>query len=276
MSLFGRTVRLLVGPPGEEGLDLSDLRISFSVEKRVKGQPNKAEITVYNLSENTRKNITVVNNRVLLYAGYDEPGLLFFGDITKVEHSRVNEQWSTKIQATDGGQKLRETRVSESFKEGATGEQVINRLANLIGIPVGELSVDLGDAFANGFSAVGPAKDIIDTLSKKFGFDWSVQNNELQIINKDSSTQQDAVLLTPETGLIGTPQPVTKDAQKLDLSSQNDKFTARTLIDSRLTPGRKVQIESREVNGLFRVDTIGYVGDTHGNDWYSDIEVSEL
>ena len=41
-------------------------------------------------------------------------------------------------------------------------------------------------------------------------------------------------------------------------------------------PGRKVKIESEEIDAFFRVDKVVFAGDTWAPDWYSDLELSPV
>ena len=43
-----------------------------------------------------------------------------------------------------------------------------------------------------------------------------------------------------------------------------------------LEPGNRLQIQTEEVNGIFRSEKATYTGDTWGGDWYVDVECKPL
>jgi len=88
-----------------------------------------------------------------------------------------------------------------------------------------------------------------------------VQDGEI-VIHTFAGT---AVLLTPETGLIGSPTP------------QNDgRVSAQSLLQPDLIPGRQVQIKSKHVQGMYVVETAQYEGETAGDAWFVNITARPL
>ena len=47
----------------------------------------------------------------------------------------------------------------------------------------------------------------------------------------------------------------------------------RSLLNPKIRPGEAVVIQSRDVDGEFRVDTVTHSGSTRGNDWETVAEV---
>ena len=89
---------------------------------------------------------------------------------------------------------------------------------------------------------------------------WSIQNNELQILEELQTTGEEAILLTPETGLIGIPSKSTaKDKQGTIIQS--------LIMANELKPGRAVKVQSKNDNSIFKLLEVQFIGDTHGNTW---------
>lgn len=84
--LFDRVYRLIIGKKGDaKGIEITDLRIEFDIEKSAKKNPNKSSIKIYNLAKATRTELEKPGTRCVLYAGYkdqDGPLLIFQGDVT--------------------------------------------------------------------------------------------------------------------------------------------------------------------------------------------------
>jgi hypothetical protein len=82
---YGRVCTLLVSNRKLDGLDLSQLRIKFSVKRSDTMTPNVADIRVYNLDEATAILIRKEFTKVILQAGYaDNFGVIFQGNIKQV------------------------------------------------------------------------------------------------------------------------------------------------------------------------------------------------
>jgi hypothetical protein len=107
----------------------------------------------------------------------------------------------------------------------------------------------------------GQAADILDRMARSSGYEWSVQDGQLQFLEVGKALQRTAVSLTPDTGLLGSPEVGEKGV-----------VTARSWLQPSIIPGRKVHIRSRQVNGFFRVLKLLHRGDTRGSEWYTEIE----
>lgn len=279
MPLFDRVASLTIGPAGEEGIKLEGFRIVFDIKKTINPTKNTAKIVVYNLSETTRNKINTRDDEAILRVGHSESAgerLIFIGGITKVNHKHVPPDVQTTIEVGDGSVALRESRISESFAAGVSVNQVVGRLASELGVAVKEITGQLSETFANGLSVAGPVKDALDRMADKAGAEWSIQNNELQFITEGSTTQDDAILLSPETGLIASPEKKEDDAGALAGVAKPSGFVLNMILNPLAMPGRKVLLSSASNEGPFRIDSLAHKGDTHGDDWNTSAEVSEL
>ena len=69
MTQFDRTAQVTIGAPGEVGLRVSGLRISFSVVKDDTKESNESTIEIFNLSKSSRRKIDKIDELVFLEAG---------------------------------------------------------------------------------------------------------------------------------------------------------------------------------------------------------------
>lgn len=266
---FGKTYRLTI-----EDLEIeSSLRCSFRIERTLTADHNKAAIEIYNLSKASRDRITKDRVTVKLEAGYqDRMGLLFSGDILAggVLHMKNGPDWVTKIQAGDGEQALRTSRINESFGPRTKLVDVLGKMAGKftgISADKAKSKIKAGDfpgafkEFVNGFSASGVLRSEFDTLMGNAGLTWSIQNNEMQVLAVGESTQDTAFEVGPGSGLIGSPEKGDKGAIKF-----------RSLLQASIAPGRKVVLKSRDINATIVVEHVVYVGDTHGDQWFTESE----
>lgn len=272
-ALFGRTWALSVGE-----LDVSELDLSFSIEKSTKREPNTCEVRVHNLSPDSRAEIEGARGpRVVLRAGFeddgDPPPVLFSGDARLQWTERDGTDFVTHVQARDGGRAYAEARVSRAYGPGVAVRDVLADAVDALEIGRGNLGEFSTAAlrtgatrFEDGYVVDGPARGVINTILRGAGLRWSVQNGALQIMRIGQALQTEAVVLSPDSGLVESPTRVREGTER-------GKVTARCLLQPGLDPGRRVVLESRVISGEYEVRKVTYSGDTKGNDWHATLEM---
>lgn len=274
--LFGRQWSLQVG-----NLDLSDLDIGFKVERATARAPNVGEIRVWNLAPNTRAQVEG-GGTCILHAGYEDPPLIFRGDSRRVwTETDGPTDWVTVIQARDGGRAYSEAQFSRSYNPGTQVIRVVRDVISDMEIGVGNLGEFEGayqlrngaTTFPDGYVAHGRCSRILNTLVRAAGLRWSVQGNALQLQQGGQPLQTRAVVLSADSGLLGSP---TWDERGRQTSGRRGVLTCQSLIQAGLEPGRRVRVESRLVTGDFEARKITYQGETFGNDWTATLELRPL
>lgn len=276
-DLFGRELTLIVG-----GRQVDGLRVAFRATKTLGSKPNAIEIRVWNLAPETRAAAQEKGAGVMLSAGYrGDVRLLFVGDVDLVTHERDGADWVTTLQAGDGLNAMRQGRIMEAFAAGAKATDVVKKLAGQMKVVIGSALEDWKgggvdgaiDAFANGLILNGPVHVEMDRVAKATGFEWSIQDGALQILTPGKANNREAVVLSPLTGLIGSPTPAVVSTQG---GGKRSVIRARSLLNGDLSPGRAVQLDAAQVKGWYRVESVQMTGDTFGGDWFSDVEAAPL
>ncbi len=244
--------------PGTPGF-----RIGFKVDKDASPIVNKAEIRIYNLNENSRGLAENTNNIIELFAGYGkEPKLIFRGNPSRVISTIGGVDSVTIFEVGDGLKAFQDSRVDVSFKQSTEVRDVFQTLAKKMGLAKGEQKGIPPKTLAGGLSLSGPVRDHMNYVANKYDLEWSIQDGAVQILPKGKSTSQDAFLLSPETGLIGSPNKKDKGLE------------AVSLLQPEINPGRIVEIQSKFVNGQFRVGKVSHEGDTADTAWFTRIEIA--
>lgn len=306
--LFDRVASLVIGKSGGKGRELVGLRIAFEIEKGATDTPNKSTVRVWNLAPATRKTVEAVGAAVILKAGYaQDAGLvtIFTGTVTRATTTRDGPDWVTEIELADGVLEYRDTKASVSFAPGATTLQVVSDLAARFGLPVRALPTDVAaKQYPAGFAFVGRVRDGMNKACGFMGLEWSIQNGEIQVIKKGGVYRKLAYVLSPDTGLIGSPESETKTmtdeaAAKQGVTADQAGVTSTTtagktlksgktgksqtklqvsgykavsFLQPLMEPGGYVQLKTRDVDGeFFRIEGLRHNGDTHGDDWFSEI-----
>lgn len=277
---FGRIVQLSVGKRGAPSpLLISGLRITFNIEKSLETAPNKSLVEVYNLSPKSRSVFTQQNAAINLVAGYQQNSRsIFTGDIVTVTPSKRGPDILTSIEAFDGYAEYQNKEADLSFGPGTSVGTVFTQLASSFGLQTGEVQGLNTDAvYQNGVTFSGRVKDHMDTLvGQQQGLDWSIQDGALQVLPVATASTRPAVLLTPATGLIGS--PFTRTVLQPEIAKKENGLLIengvqlRSLLNPNLLPGRLVVVQAEFVNGTFKIMRVKHSGDTHGQTFYSDVE----
>lgn len=260
----------------------TDLRVSFEIKRTLAKYPDPATITIYNLSAATRASFSR-GDEVRLVAGYKEAaGLIYSGQLQDQIVARDGADWATTITVRDGDVAWR-TQVNRSFSSSAPLSVAVQRIAADMGLVILPLSLPLLEGYAvrAGSVHVGPGQNALTKLLSPWGFRYCIQDGVLVILPIDGATNQTAVMLSPTTGLIGSPEPMTDQAKKPFKKNQLNIKTGKrlrltSLLQPDLNPGRAVQLQSTQYNGIYRVDSTVHRGDSRGQDWYSVVECTLL
>lgn len=275
--LFNRDFSLIVGPIkidartlGSPTKSLPTLRVFFSIEKTPNRDPNRAEVSVYNLNAVHRKTLQE-KLPLILQAGYvGNKQQIFFGDISFIDSRREGSNWVTTIEAGDGQKNYSSKRMSVSFGPGTTLQQLLIQAATALQILPGNSITKFGTplrgliAFKKGVSVVGRVSRILDKYVTSAGYQWSIQDGQLQVLSPDETLVESVTILNKATGLIGSPE-----------QGEDGTVKARSLLQPAIVPGGRVILESEMVKGTFKAEQVSYIGDTWGPDWYTEFEGKE-
>lgn len=256
----------------QEGEASAMLKVSFKVTRSSGKEPNKAEVSIYNLKKDNRTALQEKKIPTIIEAGYvDNISQIFSGSLEFGENRQDGRDWITTIQAGDGTQKYKSARINKSFKGPVNIVDALKAAAGAMGIDEGNLS-DVTQSirgsvseFSNGMVLSGKAEQQLDKIAKTMGFKWSIQDEKLQFLGPTQFVGPTATKIAPGTGLIGSPEPGEKGIVR-----------ARSLLQPNLLPGHRVEIKSAEVDGFFRIDKVVFSGDTWGDDWFADMECKPL
>jgi hypothetical protein len=257
--------------PGEQ-LEITDLRIKFRIERSLSRTPNQADIYLSNLAQTTRADLETKPLSVRLEAGYDEvPRLLFLGDL----HFGMSEQkgptWETLLQLGDGHRTYRYARCNRSYKPGTPVRTIIAEAARSMGFTLpANLAKDtsLDAQVLTGAALHGPAREELSRLLAPFGYHWSTQNGQLQVLRDDEVSGLEPLPIDQDHGMIGSPEFGSPPH-----SGKPPHVRVKMLLYPELTPGNLVQVTSRALSGLHRIEKVTHEGDTHGDEWITEAEI---
>jgi hypothetical protein len=247
------------------------MRVQFVVTKHRRSEPNTCEVVITNLSADTRAALQIKPLHVRLDAGYDgQLHRLFVGDVRFAESVRDGAEWHSVLHVGDGARAYRHARVNRSYREGVTARALLAECASAMAlvVPPNAAAIAVLDTqFVNGITLNGQASRELDRILEPLGVVWSIQDGRLQVLLRDDARSDPAILVNQDTGLIGSPA-FGSPPQKGEKATLSFKM----LLYPGITPGGLVSVQSREINGVFKVDRVAHTGDTHGDAWFSDVE----
>lgn len=303
--IWGRVLELLVGKVGGEAVAMDQsFRIVFAIQKTSTKTPNRSTIRVYNANQNTRNVLHTPNSKAILRAGYSEAdGLvtIFIGDILNVTTYVEGPDIITELDLGDGFLVSRDSFVSVGFEAGVSALAVMKGIAQNMGLVLRPVPEIKDRRYPGGFSYCGQASRALDKVCAYLGTEWSIQNNEVQVLLDGGTVQIKAVTLSTETGMIGSPEPNNKTFSEkrakergiiggertveIIAESETGKkkkkyrvygYSVASYLLPHVQPGSLVELDAKNVKGFFRVETLEHLGDTFGNDWRTDMVLRGL
>lgn len=273
-----------------QGLDLSELRLKFTVNQADTDTPNIAIIRVYNPSDQTAKTIVHEYDTVVLQAGYESGnfGVIFRGTIKQFRRGRErNVDGYLDILAADGDLGYNYGIINKSMPKETTVKQELEYLSKATGLPL-DPTVDnaIGNVVLNprGKVAFGLSRAYLRDIALTQGCRWSIQNGNIVFVPLTGYLDGEVVKINSTTGMIGVPE------------ATNEGIRAVTLLNPTLKVGNRVQIDNKDISqtiireqafpqyrsaptmianvtwdGIYRVLSIDHEGDTRGQEWYSTL-----
>ena len=278
-SMLRRRVRLTIGE-----WRIEDLEVAFDVVFTADAEGNTASFEIYNLSRAKIVEAEALSRETPIdfECGYgDTLNLVYRGLLDFVETDQRSEDVVVRFVGRAGlNARAMATQFNQSFAAGTPVRQVLALLVQTLGIGAGnlpELQAEFnmggtGRAFTNGAAFSGPAWDSLSEMLSQAGYTVSIVNEELVVLALDGSLKNTAILLSPQTGMIGTPSLALETGD----GASTKLLRASTIMIPGLTPGRQVSVESKFVNGLFRVTRSTYRGAWQAGEFGVDIEARRL
>lgn len=259
-----------------DAIDVSNLRLKFKVKKDLTPIPNHAELTIYNLSHDTRSLLeTAKVLPVSLAAGYVDEGIsqIYLGDLRQGETKKKGPDVLTKMDTDDKGKKLQTLRINCPVGPGLSVENAIRQmLAALnpsdntqLGAVIGEgnlktmmnqlKTLGVTSIYPNGGVLSGYVVRQLTDLCRSVGMKWCIDDGCLYFVFDKITDSGQVVNLSSTSGLIGSP-----------VVDNEGTLTANVIMIPDIKPGVIVHMDAVDLKGYFRLSKCEYRGDTHSEE----------
>lgn len=280
-------------PENDIAIDVSLLRCIFKTEqKSIMTQNATCTLIVYNMNIDTEKSIIKEGFQISIKGGYQEGqyGEVFTGDVVQVIRNRENGvDYRLEIIALKGSGIFDLNHIKSSIAAKSEPRKIADTIAKQSQIPfaVGEVSDNLSNQqLPRGKVLFGtPSKYLRDLAIGNDAYYWAGEDNKLTIKKFNDEIPVDQMLvLTPDTGLVGTPQ-YTNDGiiikMLLDCRVKlfsyikiDNELIRKQLISLNLDGAGNNQLAQQhqfDQDGEYQVSSLAHYGDTYGDDWFTEV-----
>jgi len=280
--LYGRRYRIWVyDKNGETAIDVSQLRCTFNIVKTIMIQPLWSEVTIYNLAPETENKIIKEGYHVVVEAGYEGNmyGKIFSGNVIQpIREKEGGTTYKLTLVSMSADQFLAYGTVNFSLTRGQNARSIIENIVSQSSIPsqLGSISENLSDSqLTRGKVVFGKAIDYLRQVAQSENATCYIDDGEINILRMDDEPTE-IIDLSPSSGLIGVPTQYDYGAKIKCLLNPNIKIGSLVHVDNSLIRNQKYDIGQPvymlDHDGIYRVIKINHIGDTRGNDWYTELE----
>ncbi len=274
---FNRIVKLIIVNKEGTAIEVSNLRTTFNIDKTSGSEPNSAEISVYNMNPTSTAFLQQNDLKIALFCGYKQRGkdlrLIFEGEVLDAMSAKSGSDKIITMICGDANTGINLNHYEKTYSPGTPIKVIITDIAKSMNVVISEENIEdiPTDKFISSYIALGSTKDILDDLFKKLDLEWYVQNNVFYAKKRIDIKSTNAILISSETGMIGS--PIRKKEKDVKFGEVESGVTFNSVLNADLNVGSTVKIESKfadiDTLGLYVIKEIKVTGDTHSSNWYS-------
>ena len=296
---------LVVDAQDNEALNVSDLHVKFKVKKSSEIY-NFATVEIYNLTSETEQKILKEGDRVIIEAGYEgylktaadgsisestevkngkeetqekQYGKIFDGQIIYPSRRKENNtDYVLSLLCVDGANILGANFVAKTINAGVNQRQIVDAVCekSIIKIPTNNITQGLsGQKLPRGKVIFGEPINLIADIARGNAATYWINDGKLNMSKLTDAADDEAIIQSPETGLIGTPTQTQYGANFRLLLNPAVKMrslvqlTNSEIVEAQPTPGQNKQTPL-DPDWIYQVIELTHTGDTMGNDWHTD------
>jgi hypothetical protein len=256
-----RNYKLVFGSGSDAIVVTPPFNITFDGIKSLSGKAaNTLDVEIFNLNRQHReslvKDVDVNVTRYIpieLSVGYgDKLNVIYKGSVLRGFNKRNGPDHITRLECLDGGLDLTQSFTSRAIVDNKNAVKMC-----LLDMPnTTEGKIKARPDLIRPRVLVGPTGEILDKLAGDDNF--FIDNEQVYMLGSDQVVTTNAARVNPSTGLLDTPE------------RDQGIITIETMLNPSIRLGGLVELESTtapHLDGLYKVDTIGYKGEYDGSDW---------
>ncbi len=298
--LYGRKWQITIykkdeDPDSDTAIDVSDLKCTFKCTYNADTALAVGTLVVYNMNATTEAGIITEGFQFSIFGGYEQGqyGEIYTGDIVQVIRNREDGvNYRLEMIAVHGSAQFDRNWVKASVAAQATIRERAQAVLQKADTPLeeGEISENLPEQPL-------PRGRIFFGKPYKYLRDIAIANNAFFELNSEKKVNMTCIndeipedmclVLTPETGLVGTPKYTDNGIHIQMLLDARVKLRSLVKIDNSLIQGQLISIDPKmseksqgsqqnqqsvfDKDGEYMVLQIVHSGDTWGDDWTTSV-----
>lgn len=274
-------------PDGTGGFIDNPWQIKFDVSKAAdnkRNNGNSAVIEIYNLSDSQIKLIESEYLEVTFSVGYKATGahVLVLGNVTETSTVKSGNDYVTQLKIGEGYTALNHENLAKMVSPGKTVADVLEEIRQQMpGVARGAYTgTNLNNPIIFGWRLKGSPREMLMKLCEAQGLEYNINAGVLNVSSENGLLSKDtqlAPVLNATTGLIDLPFYTSETGRKPKKDKKRRRGVQfKALLNTDIVPGKIVKLESKWINGYFRVNTARFSGDFRGNEWYVECFCSEV
>lgn len=249
------------------------LRVEFQIEMGSGFNPNTCNLKITGLDKSDREMAIKRGTSLELYAGYRDAGapLLYKGSVLFGQMERPGPDWVVALESVDG---FASSPTVLKFPKGTPQTDLIEKFRQLAGADKGPMKDAPQGLLETAKVYAGTLSGIVQGYSKEHGLEMSIQNGALQHYAAGGHTGEGMIVLEVGSGMEGSPSRTKAGIGNMVFAAPGINVACRLNAGTRagIRPGRRIQVKSQVVSGIFRVVKVRHNGDSHGGSWTTEVE----
>lgn len=278
--LYGRRYRVFVDLGNNQAFDVSELRCEFNVVKTAFLEINESTLTIYNLSPNTENKLIKAGQRIIIEAGYtgSQYGVIFAGKVVQPIRSKENAvDYKLTLVSMDEEVYASYGLVGVSLVAQQSARDAVNAVLTKATYKqqAGELT-NFNIKYPRGKVMFGSPQQFLKDIARSENATYFSNDGKVNIISATDVPKGQILSFGPDSGLIGTPTQTEYGISLKVLMNPRIEINSLFHVDNKKIEGYKYQqgnpVRRLDQEGIYRVVRIRHVGDTRGEDWYTEID----
>lgn len=256
---FNRDYELAIGIGSQAVFVKPPIRVVFGVMKSSDSKLNKMTVKIYNLKPSNR--VALMKDEddkkyipLSIKVGYEgKMELIFKGSVQVGESLREGAEAVSYLECLDGGNDFLYSFTSATVRSKA--EAINTVLGNMPNTARG--SITNQTQLIRPKVLVGNSMRIVqDMLEPDENF--FIDDEQLFILRDNEVRSGFVPLVSAKSGLMDTPSSSKGDTQFHTMMNPSLRVGGLCLLES---------VSAPDLNGVYKITSIAYAGDTHGNEW---------
>ncbi|MGN0243474.1 MAG: phage protein [Lachnospiraceae bacterium] len=232
-------------------IDNDTLDCDFEIPFDDDVEANIADISIYNLSKDTRNKING-DEKITVEAGYGkDTGIIFSGYIKKVKHIWEDLDLITDITAIDSKKRKEHKADKKTYAKGTKASTILKDLVNQTGLPVKKFSIPQDHVYKDAVSISGGLMENIEKYAGICKAKAYICKSQVYVCSVKDFTGS-KFELTSDTGLLSV--ETFKETNKNDVWEVETKgYKVKMLLQHRVQTGSLIKFKTKNYSGSYRV-----------------------